>query len=635
MFVQKIKNNQYIYISIIAVLITIIIGVVIWFLTRNNNKENYINEINDDMEYTETYEDYQDIENYFVNGYAIEYVENFELLNIANNHCNPLNEQFNKILHISNILCAASSNLQKTRKEAERIGLHNKLYQRILKDQESANKFSTDFHIILAKHYKNLSKVVEKIAPEIFDEVKKESQIEKFSLECYGKNKLSNMIKIQDKIILQLKNALKMCLIRSDNLDSIFNNQKVRKYCEHAKINPNILLKIIENKDEVLKFLNNETTLENYDPDSFIENYSWWSKIKKTVSKVTNKITDTALKVGKWIKKTASNIKDGIIKGYEQIKGKIGDAFDKIHDKIVDISHSALKGIKDVVKKIGQASKKAWEAIKKAFAAAGKWIVNFAKDIFKKIMEQYLRVVNNCDKGVPNPCITYQVNDKQLKIFILNKFQDILYSTFLTSVAWVFQIPVVGKTIKDSIATLILPLFDKIWEPMRDTVSSVVTSIIHAIAPETKNFKLEFTEWFSIVNYVYEKFNDDVLSGEFENNYKEHIRKTIKNHKKHKNNEKYVSGNTTRDSQCSVKWYGKGDCKADGNLNPLSCTKYSGRCYTNNPNSQCTSDNQCQINFLGECVNKVYGKSSLNCTHSGTLGMCLCTNDKTYTVDRL
>jgi hypothetical protein len=89
------------------------------------------------------------------------------------------------------------------------------------------------------------------------------------------------------------------------------------------------------------------------------------------------------------------------------------------------------------------------------------------------------------------------------------------------------------------------------------------------------------------------------------------------------------NGSTTSDSQCKSVFLKPSQCTATDNLDPSSCVKYAGRCYTNNPNSQCSADNQCTISWTGECVNKDSTKSSLYCRHTGAFGKCTCTLDET------
>ena len=88
------------------------------------------------------------------------------------------------------------------------------------------------------------------------------------------------------------------------------------------------------------------------------------------------------------------------------------------------------------------------------------------------------------------------------------------------------------------------------------------------------------------------------------------------------------SGSTTSDSQCKSIFLQPTKCKATDALDPASCTKYAGRCYTNNPSSQCSVDNQCTLSWTGECINKDSTKSSLYCRHTGLFGNCTCTLDK-------
>ena len=152
-------------------------------------------------------------------------------------------------------------------------------------------------------------------------------------------------------------------------------------------------------------------------------------------------------------------------------------------------------------------------------------------------MDQFLRI---CKQDTNPRCdtLTYQINATKLKTMLLNKFQDILYSTFLTPVAWVFQLPIVGGKIKNKISELIMPAFNPVWDLLQPIVSQIITNIMHTAFPATQGFQVAFTEWFSMIDYINEKFQNEVEKGEFENNFREHIRKTIHQTKKEQYQEK-------------------------------------------------------------------------------------------------
>ena len=87
--------------------------------------------------------------------------------------------------------------------------------------------------------------------------------------------------------------------------------------------------------------------------------------------------------------------------------------------------------------------------------------------------------------------------------------------------------------------------------------------------------------------------------------------------------EKFQGNSTSQDSECDLNIL-TGKCEADGNLDDKTCTKYLGVCYTNNPNVQCTSDNQCERGWTGECKNSNANGSDLYC-RSSSVG-CVCIN---------
>ena len=187
----KNKDNQTLIWVIVAALVVITIGVIIYFVMRSK-KENYIQ---DEEDLIENYaEEEKELHKYLIDSYAAKYIEEFELVNTHIDHCHPLNDHFHKVLHVANMICH-EPNLEVIRREAERIGLHPVVIQRVLKDQESARKFSTALHAHLSTHNESIGKLLKSVAPELVSEsVAFSPKIEKFRFEYFQEERGRELI---------------------------------------------------------------------------------------------------------------------------------------------------------------------------------------------------------------------------------------------------------------------------------------------------------------------------------------------------------------------------------------------------------------------------------------------------------
>ncbi len=535
---QKNSEQTYIWIAV-AVLIIIVIGVIVWFLTKK--KENF--KIDDEDEDIEDYENNELIENYLIEGYSSNFIENFQLLQLKNNNCHPVNDNFNKILHIANVICHSES-LDDVRKEAERIGFNQQLAERVLNNEQNAKNFSNKVHFELSKSHQQMIQLIDNTAPELMIEIKKNTnlpKVENFSLELYqedGHRALNNMLKRKDKIIRKLKNALYLNSKKLDDIKKILYQPEVGKISRKIHLSPAVLNKILCSREELSRFLNNETTLENYSPEDFIENYSWGSFIhsvrhaftaaahwvRNTAVSIGNKIASAAKSVGHWAEGIGEKIKNGIVNAYESVKHVAVEAFDKIKEGIM----TAINAVVNAAKWIAEMGKEIFEKIKELVIKAVHKFADVMKILLGKILQPYLKI-QNCPAG-SNPCYTTVViNDKKLETLVINKLEDLIFTEFAPEIEILLKLPFVGGKIRGWITELIQPVFTElIWSHITPILGDIATGIIHAIVPIARNIKIQFAEWFELPDALYEQHFRDVFFNKLPDKYREFIRSRIK-----------------------------------------------------------------------------------------------------------
>ncbi len=571
--IVKNKDSQTLIWVIVAVLVVIVIGVIIYFIMRSK-KENYIQE--EDL--VENYEEEKELHKYLVDSYVTKYIEEFEMINTHVDHCHPLNDHFHKVLHVANIICH-EPNLEVIRHEAERIGLHPAVIQRVLKDQESARKFSAALHAHLSTHNESIGKLLKDVAPELVREsVALSPKIEKFRFEYFqeerGRELLRQKLLKNNKRIGHLKQTLHQHLRNGHNPNSLPRHPEIKRSARLAHVHPETLSKITNSVEEVEKFIQGETTLENYDPELYIENYSWSSftdSISHTFSEAGHAIEDVGKKVGGAVVDTVKKVGDVASEVGKTIADGVVTAADTVAEATKKAALAVEKTATDVGKEIAQAAEKvgtvivntartvaagataAFDAVKRAvtdginalvdgvevfiallkdFGAILKelivkaihMLINFLQEYFPALLGQYIRCKNGIKNQLtPCPSSIYEINDKKLKEFCAKKLlQFVFYLIGQPEFVLLLKIP----GIKDIIISGVVSVFNTFWPKYIDPLlTKLLNKVIHEADPSTKDFKVEVTEWY---RYILEKFRETEGS-EFMNDWKQHIRESIQN----------------------------------------------------------------------------------------------------------
>lgn len=576
--VSKKSDNHPLIWGVIIALVVIVISVIIYFIIKNRQKENFIDD--EEENFVENYEDNETINNYIVNSYTSNFIEEYELLNMKNEYCNPLHDHFHKILHVANVICR-EPNLNSIRHEAERIGLHKDVVERVLKDEESAHKFASTVHMHLAGQHDKIGKILKSIAPEIVSEVKLESSpsIEKFKIEYFEENRSMELLKKrlnrQDRAIRRLKQCINTHIKGGHKLAALPQHPEVKVKARMAHVNRETLEKIVSCVEEALNFVSGKTDLEHYSPDDYIENYSFFNSIGNAFKKAGGAIKHGFEKAGGGIKKGFEKAGDGIKKGFEVVKGGVEKGFEVVKGGILTgvdfVKHTAEQvgqAIKEAAKKVGkfvvdtankvaEGATKAFNAVKEGIEKGIETVVNgikefvellkefgallkklimegvnalvdFVKEIFPSLVAQFIR----CKDGTPNkltPCDSkmFQINSKRLKQFLAKKMLDLVFTLlgqpyFKVIMDLLMKIP----PLKNKLMSGITYVFEHTaWPLLKDLIDKLINAVIHAIVPSIQ-FNVELSEWFKYMN-ILENFEQTVEDGTFEKDLRQHIRSTL------------------------------------------------------------------------------------------------------------
>ncbi len=250
-------------------LIVIILFIIFIVFFLNKRKEKYIK-----TQYgIEKNLEKEMIENFFIESYEYEHSKNYELINMKNTIDHPLSKDFNKIFHISHIISKTDS-IETIKKEVDNIALNKKFSDRILKNIDTAKKFSFDF-FKETKVENKIGKIINKLAYEILDELseKKSNQtIENFE-DIEKKNYiLKTLCKKVSDIDLEIKN-LKNLLIQNNIEKNIENIQRI---AYRAEIKDSTLNKILKYR---IEFVYDKIKLEDFDPEYYVDNYNIWENL--------------------------------------------------------------------------------------------------------------------------------------------------------------------------------------------------------------------------------------------------------------------------------------------------------------------------------------------------------------------
>ncbi len=536
---------------LVTILIIIVISVVIYFILKNKGKENYVKNYYSNEKIIED----KIVKNFLLETYSSEYTKIQQIIQKENIHNNPLSNEFNRIFHLSHIIkkeinVDRNKALENIKKEADNIGLNSKFCKRILKNIETAEKFSLDFFKEIEKEEK-IGKIINNIAYELIEEVlEKEENSEK--IENYQDDeKLHNCLKILYKKINNTNEKIhefKKCLNdnKINNLQIIKNSEIIKNLAKKADIRDETLEKILKNENEIKNFIYGLKTLEDYDPEYYIENYSFWGSIgnffkhigedirhdvqvarkwfihvgdviKKDAEKVDKWIVHTAdvigddIKIdtekavrwfvkayhaiGKWISKEEIIIKNGILHEIQVVSNFVERAYNAIKNGVMKFVH--------IIEKIGE---EAWEKIKH-------FIIHYIHKQFEDLM--HLFSVKHLPGGKTVMTSFYKL--------IENYLQSILK-------AWVNDVlPFVGGLIIDE---LFPPLFHILMTVIADIINHFVHinhprwslvfcySFTSCNGPGIKNINKIFENYTFIDNY-----DSDII--DFNKDWKNHVKKYI------------------------------------------------------------------------------------------------------------
>ncbi len=309
----------------------------------------------------------------------------------------------------------------------------------------------------------------------------------------------------------------------------------VRKFVQEPEENLNELLRsanfayidrytlnqIMSCYEETENFLNGEKTLEDYNPDLYIENYyieNIFSKIGKSISKTAGKIAgsvkDITIRIGKAFSDTAIRVFEGAKELFHYLLNSILNALNKIYDGLVEFT--------ELTKRFG---KKVKDLIVKGIHM----LIEFLQKYFPSFLGKFVRCKNGeVNKLTPCDSNIFEINDKQLQQFILDKLIYLIFSLsghpeFKIIFDGILAIPVLGTYLRKGITAVFNFL---IWNHVKSLVNKLITKVIHYVDPSTKDYHFELAEWFKYLQAI-EKFEQDVDNGIFKHKLKEYIREKI------------------------------------------------------------------------------------------------------------
>jgi hypothetical protein len=273
--------------------------------------------------------------------------------------------------------------------------------------------------------------------------------------------------------------------------------------------------------EETEHFLNDEKTLENYNPDLYIENYyieNIFSKIGESISKTAGKIAgsvkDITIRIGKAFSDTAIRVFERAKELFHYLLNSILNALNKMYDGMVEFA--------ELTKRFG---KKVKDLIIKGIHM----LIEFLQKYFPSFLGKFVR----CKKGEVNkltPCDSniFEINDKQLQQFVLDKLIYLIFSLsghpeFKIIFDGILAIPVLGTYLRKGITAVFNFL---IWNHVKSLVNKLITKVIHYVDPSTKDYQFELAEWFKYLQAI-ENFEQDVDNGMFKHKLKEYIREKI------------------------------------------------------------------------------------------------------------
>lgn len=339
---------------------------------------------------------------------------------------------------------------------------------------------------------------------------------------------LGHKIKQQDFAIDRFKKCIKKFVhYPEEHLDELIRS------ANFAYIDRHTLNKIMSCYDETEHFLSGKKSLEDYNPELYIENYyieNIFSKIGESISKTAGKIAgsvkDITVRIGKAFSSAAERVFRDAKDFFNYLLNTIMSGLSKMYDGMVEFA--------ELVKRFGV-------KVKNLIVKGIHMLIDFLQTYFPSFLGKYVR----CKKGEVNkltPCESniFEINDKQLQQFVLDKLIYLIFSLsghpeFKIIFDGILAIPVLGTYLKSGITKIFNFL---IWNHVKSLVNKLITKVIHYVDPSTKDFQFELAEWFKYLQAI-ENFEQDVENGEFYWKLREYMRQKI-HVEKYKNCEHYL-----------------------------------------------------------------------------------------------
>ncbi len=358
---------------------------------------------------------------------------------------------------------------------AEQLKIPKKLLKRIFQNNEYIRKWIKKFNQTYLKYEKgeiNTETLIRTVAPEynenlrflggIKDKYKDENKIDSFTDTKYFTS-LKNVIKKYNYHIHKFQEKLE----ESISNNTVPQNKKelwniARKFI--GKERKYLFNRIMSDENNIKKFCNYELTLEDFEPDIFVENYEIWEKIKS-----------------------------GVKSGYEYVKDIVKRAGKYIVEKGSEVGKTIMDGIKKAGLWVKEASKAAYEAAKKLGASTLELIEKHAIPILKDLLNKYIIIEDGKrEDGTP-------IKEVHIKLAPVRSLLKNAIIAFAISLPLPFTGPVVMKLLDLG--------FDYILLKLQSYISRFINYIIENKFPDFKYaVYLENFENESFENY--EKYNE-------------------------------------------------------------------------------------------------------------------------------
>ncbi len=371
---------------------------------------------------------------------------------------------------------------------AEQLKIPKKLLKRIFQSHNYIRKWIKNFNDNYSKYEKgeiNTETLVRKVAPEYNENLNyKREKIGKIGKNKNYKNrKIVEIESFEDtKYFTLLKNIIRKYnyhihkfheKLEETTLNNTLDQNKkelwkiARKFM--GKDRKYLFNKIVNDEDNIRKFCNYELTLEDYEPEIFVENYEIWEKIKS-----------------------------GVKSGYEYVKDAVKRAGKYIIEKGSEVGKNILEGIKKAGLWVKEVSTAAYEAAKKLGSSTLELIEKHAIPILKDLLNQYIIIEDGKrEDGTP-------IKEVHIKLAPVRSLLKHAIIAFAISLPLPLTGPVVMKLLDLG--------FDYILLKLQSYISKFINYIIETKFPDFKY--AVFLE-----NFIFENYNE--ISG------KEYLRQNI------------------------------------------------------------------------------------------------------------